>query len=246
MTLAVIGGTGFGAFAGLAEVQDHRIETPYGSAEVQTGKLNGRSLIFLPRHGMPARKLPHLINYRANLKALEKLGATQVLAVTAVGTVDPALLVPSLVVPNQLIDYTHGRDLSFFEDEIHHIDFTEPYDPGLRLGILRAVNQVTGDYPDLVVAREGVYGCTQGPRLETAAEIRRLFRDGCTIVGMTAMPEAALAREMGMPYAGISVTVNPGPGLAPGEVVLEDIEAAMDQGLAWVKAILLEFMAAAA
>ena len=131
-------------------------------------------------------------------------------------------------------------------DEIHHIDFTEPYDPGLRLGILRAVDQVTGDYPDLVVAREGVYGCTQGPRLETAAEIRRLFRDGCTIVGMTAMPEAALAREMGMPYAGISVTVNPGPGLAPGEVVLEDIEAAMDQGLAWVKAILLEFMAAAA
>ena len=151
-----------------------------------------------------------------------------------------------LVVPNQLIDYTYGRDLSFFEDEIHHIDFTEPYDPGLRLGILRAVDQVTGDYPDLVVAREGVYGCTQGPRLETAAEIRRLFRDGCTIVGMTAMPEAALAREMGMPYAGISVTVNPGPGLAPGEVVLEDIEAAMDQGLAWVKAILLEFMAAAA
>jgi len=113
MTLAVIGGTGFGAFAGLTKTQDRKISTAFGDAELQTGQLQGKPLIFLPRHGMPARKLPHEINYRANLAALKELGATSVLAVTAVGTVDPELKVPALVIPDQIIDYTFGRAQQF-------------------------------------------------------------------------------------------------------------------------------------
>ena len=156
------------------------------------------------------------------------------------GTVGVDLTVPCLVVPDQIIDYTYGRALTFYEDQIHHIDFTEPYDSGFRLQLLAAVDQVTAKHSDVQAVRQGVYGCTQGPRLETAAEIQRLRQDGCTIVGMTAMPEAALARELALPYAGISVTVNPGAGMAERDISLVEINEAMNQGLAWVKLVLAE------
>jgi 5'-methylthioinosine phosphorylase len=238
MTLAVIGGTGFGAFAGLENLQDHRIDTQFGEAELQSGSLAGTQILFLPRHGMPARKLPHEINYRANLMALKQQGATRVLAVTAVGTVDPNLGVPVLVVPDQIIDYTYGRAMTIYEQSLHHIDFSEPYDVELRAQVLSAVSTVQEQRPEMRVSPAGVYGCTQGPRLETAAEIRRLARDGCTIVGMTAMPEAALAKELELPYAGLSVTVNPGAGLTTADITLAAIEAAMEKGLSWVVAVL--------
>tara|TARA_B110000305_G_scaffold241716_1_gene317167 strand:+ start:4545 stop:5288 length:744 start_codon:yes stop_codon:yes gene_type:complete len=242
VTLAVIGGTGFGAFAGLTETKDHVIETDFGPAEIQSGRLQGQALLFLPRHGMPARFLPHKINYRANIKALQMLGASRVLAVTAVGTVSEDLRVPCLVVPDQIIDYTDGRALTFFEDQIHHIDFTQPYDAAFRSQLLAAVTQVAAHHSEMQAVLAGVYGCTQGPRLETAAEVRRLRNDGCSIVGMTAMPEAVLARELALPYAGISVTVNPGAGMADRDISLAEINQAMNQGLAWVKLVLAELL----
>jgi 5'-methylthioinosine phosphorylase len=243
MTLAVIGGTGFGAFAGLTKTQDRKISTAFGDAELQTGQLQGKPLIFLPRHGMPARKLPHEINYRANLAALKELGATSVLAVTAVGTVDPELKVPALVIPDQIIDYTFGRAQTIFTETLQHIDFSEPYDRQLRGRVLKAVEQAQTNMPEMVVVEEGVYGCTQGPRLESAAEIKRLGRDGCTIVGMTAMPEAALARELELAYAGLSVTVNPGAGLTREDITLSAIEAAMHEGMGWVLAAVIALLA---
>ena len=242
MTLAVIGGTGFGAFAGLTETKDHVVETDFGQAEIQSGRLAGQGILFLPRHGMPARFLPHKINYRANLKALQMLGASQILAVTAVGTVSEDLSVPCLVVPDQIIDYTYGRALTFFEDEIHHIDFTHPYDALFRAQLLAAVAKVAASDADVQAVLSGGYGCTQGPRLETKAEVRRVRNDGCSIVGMTAMPEAALARELGLPYAGISVTVNPGAGMAERDIALAEIHEAMNQGLSWVKLVLAELI----
>lgn len=236
--LAVIGGTGFGEFVGLEALSSSRVDTRYGSADLQFGKLATRPVIFLPRHGMPAQAPPHMINYRANIQALIDTGATGVIAVTAVGSVDPTLNAPSLVVPDQIIDYTSGRPHTFFDGEIHHIDFTFPYDRKLRDSLLRAVAAAKSVDDRIDYRSTGTYGCTQGPRLETAAEIQRLQQDGCHIVGMTAMPEAVLARERDLPYAGISVVVNPGAGIGGNPVDLDQIEGVMAEGMAWVRAIL--------
>lgn len=232
--LAIIGGTGFGSLAGLEGSRIEVVNTRFGEAELETGELAGRPVIFLPRHGHPPRNPPHRINYRANITALIEAGVTAVIAVTAVGTVDELLTVPTLVIPDQIIDYTWGREHSLFED-IEHIDFTFPYDTSLRSTLIAAARAADRDGIELV--EQGVYGCTQGPRLETAAEIRRMRRDGCSIVGMTAMPEASLAREAGLPYAGISVTVNAGAGINDQAIALEEIEAVMTQGMDVVAAI---------
>jgi len=233
--LAVIGGTGFGEFAGLADVAGRELDTPFGPAYVETGRLAGADVLFLPRHGHPPRFPPHRINYRANIRALRDAGASHVVAVTAVGTVNESLAVPQLVIPDQVIDYTFGREATFFDDRIHHIDFTFPYDTPLRNRLLDIAHRVL---PGVPVADRGVYGCTQGPRLETAQEIRRLRIDGCDIVGMTAMPEAALAREIGLPYAGVSVTVNAGAGIGGVAVAMADIAKAMAEGMNWVRELI--------
>jgi purine nucleoside phosphorylase len=239
--LAIIGGTGFGQFAGLSDIEPGEFETSFGSAYVESGLLNGKPLLFLPRHGSPPRFPPHKINYRANMDGLIAAGATKIIAVTAVGGVDDALRVPELIIPDQLIDYTYGRDHTFFEDEIHHIDLTYPYDPALRSQLLAAALEFRSSNNECYLTDTGVYGCLQGPRLETAAEIRRLRIDGCTIVGMTAMPELALAREREIPYAGISVNVNAGAGINPEPIEMSDIEAAMNTGLGWIREILHTF-----
>ncbi len=233
--LAIIGGTGFGEFAGLDNMEARDVETDFGTAWVERGTLDGQELLFLPRHGHPPRFPPHRINYRANIDALRLEGASRIVAVTAVGTVDESLGVPELVIPDQIIDYTWGRDQTFFHDELFFIDLTWPYDEGLRNALIEASRSCQQENPEIACRSDGVYGCTQGPRLETAAEIRRLRRDGCTIVGMTAMPEVALAREREIPYAGLSVTVNAGAGIHDQIVALDDIEAAMTKGMSWVR-----------
>lgn len=234
--LGIIGGTGFGEFAGLADITSENVETPYGHTYVEVGLLGGRPVTFLPRHGHPAQFPPHRINYLANIHALHHLGITELVAVNAVGTVNEALAVPQLVLPDQLIDYTWGRVSTFFEEEIHHIDFTYPFDEGLRQRLLAFAGELT-----VPVADTGVYGCTQGPRLETAAEIRRLRQDGCDIVGMTAMPEAALAREKDLPYASLCVTVNAGAGINDQVVSFEEISAAIGGGMAAVREMLTAY-----
>jgi 5'-methylthioinosine phosphorylase len=237
--LAIIGGTGLGQLSNLQNSVPEIVETRFGSAYLEMGSVEDIPVVFLPRHGNPSRVPPHKVNYRANIQALCDVGAGKVVSVTAVGSVDPCLEVCDLVVPDQILDYTFGREHTFFEDEIRHIDFTYPYDHSLRQALLAAADE---SIPDCVVHETGVYGCTQGPRLETAAEIKRMFKDGCTVVGMTAMPEAALARERGLCYAGISFVVNAGAGINDHAIDVGAISESLVEGTARVAAVINAFI----
>lgn len=223
-TTAIIGGTGLNRLPGFTQLQVFADATPWGapSHPVQLGTLGGSRALFLARHGIPHRLPPHMINYRANLWALRELGVTAVVAVNAVGGISPAMAPGALAVPTQLIDYTWGRQHTFYDGgelELEHIEFTEPYSGALRARLLQAARAAGVECYD-----GGVYAATQGPRLETAAEIQRLGQDGCDLVGMTGMPEAALAAELGLDYAALCVVVNWAAGLDPQPIT----EAAMN------------------
>ena len=211
--VAVIGGTGLDQLSGLEITASHSIDTPYGapSRAVEEGVLDGHPVYFLHRHGSPGAIPPHTVNYRANIWALKSLGVTDIIAINAVGGISASARPGTLVVPDQVIDYTWGREHTFDDGssgEMLHIDFTEPYDRDLRMALLACINARGIAHID-----SGVHGVTQGPRLETAAEIQRMARDGCDIVGMTGMPEASLAREAGLAYACVCMVVNAAAGL---------------------------------
>jgi 5'-methylthioadenosine phosphorylase/5'-methylthioinosine phosphorylase len=238
--LAIIGGSGFGTLPGLEIRAQRRAETIYGatSAPVIEGRLSGLDLCFLARHGPEHSLPPHLINYRANIRALADLGVEAVVALGAVGGIGPHCPPGTLCVPDQLVDYTHGRAHTFFEGAesgVHHVDFTEPYARSLRHALLKAAAEAAVD-----VNAHGTYAVTQGPRLETAAEIRRLQRDGCELVGMTAMPEAALAREAGIRYASLAFVVNwaAGVGDSPGPITMDAIHDQIDACAARIARVL--------
>lgn len=235
---AIIGGTGLTRLEHLTIEDRQTLSTPFGapSAELVFGRLHGQALVFLARHGDPHIVPPHKINYRANLWALREVGVSCILAVAAVGGIGAAMAPGKIAVPDDLIDYTHGRGHTFFEDELDavtHIDFSWPYTPWLREKLLTAA-KVAG----IAVIDGGVYGCTQGPRLETPAEIARLERDGCDLVGMTGMPEAALARELSIDYVCCAVVANWAAGKQSGEITLAEIEANLVAGMADLAAIL--------
>nr|WP_031435522.1 S-methyl-5'-thioinosine phosphorylase [Methylomarinum vadi] len=232
MTLAIIGGTGLTQISELHITGRQQIDTPYGqaSADFIHGELNGKSVVFLARHGNPHRIPPHKINYRANIWGLQALGITQIVAVAAVGGISDEMAPSRIAVPDQLIDYSYGREHTFFADdleEVTHIDFTQPYTPALRQRLLAAA-----DNAGIEVINYGTYGCTQGPRLETGAEIIRLERDGCDVVGMTGMPEAALARELNIDYAALAVVANWAAGKTEGEITMAEIERHLQKGMA--------------
>ena len=224
--LAVIGGTGLYRLAGLGAAETHQPVTRYGapSGPVRVGTLHGRRVAFLARHGEGHSVPPHRINYRANLAALQALGARRVLALNTVGGITADFGPRVLACPDQLIDYTWGRISTVCEEEgteVVHVDFGEPYDRGLRQEMLAAARR-----SGVPLVDGGCYGATQGPRLETRAEIARMRRDGCDLVGMTGMPEAALAREMGLDYACLAIVANwaAGAGPDPDEVItLQDV-----------------------
>jgi purine nucleoside phosphorylase len=221
---AILAGSGFSDFASPA--RGRVLVTAYGSpsAAVREVEFSGRTVWFLPRHGDRHDIPPHRVNYRANLTALKLLGADNVLALNTVGVIAPDLAPGQLAVPDQLIDYTYGRDHSIYDGSsasLAHIDFTEPFSEALRRQILDAA--ATADVP---CHDGGVYAVTQGPRLETAAEIDRLERDGADFIGMTAMPEAAIARELQMNYACLSLIVNFAAGRG-GKAIHEDIEGSL-------------------
>lgn len=233
--LAVIGGTGVYALGELADVETHQPDTRYGppSGPVRVGTLAGKRVAFLARHGEGHSLPPHRINYRANLAALHALGITRVLALNTVGGITERFGPRVLACPDQLIDYTWGRVSTFCEEpgtEVLHVDFGDPYTPTWRRQILDAAQRA-----GVAVIDGGCYGATQGPRLETRAEIARMRRDGCDLVGMTGMPEAGLARELGLDYACLAIVANwaAGAGPEPDEVitlkdVLDNVAAAMD------------------
>lgn len=223
--LAVIGGSGFATMRGLKILDHQQPDTPYGppSALITRGLLGGAELLFLPRHGAGHDIPPHRVNYRANIWALKACGAERVIGLGTVGGISDTFGPRVLAVPDQIIDYTYGRAHSFHDGDqgnILHIDFTQPYCEELRQALLRATGGCNPDLED-----GGTYGATQGPRLETSAEIRRMERDGCDLVGMTGMPEAALAREIGLCYACLAFVVNWAAGKAKGEIRMEEIEA---------------------
>ena len=232
--LAIIGGTGLTRLSTLAVAHREVVRTPYGepSSTLVFGQIAGRDAVFLARHGHGHTIPPHRVNYRANMWALRNAGATAVLAVASVGAISGATP-GELVLPDQLIDYTHDRLSTFFDGgdrTVVHVDFTHPYTGSLRDKCLEGA-QAAG----IALGDGGVYACVQGPRLETAAEIDRLARDGATMVGMTGMPEAALARELELPYASIAVVVNHAAGRGDSadhismEAIVAVLEAAMDK-----------------
>ncbi len=242
--LGVIGGTGIDQFEGLAIRDRHPLETPYGapSRPVDEGSFAGRTLYFLQRHGAPAAIPPHRVNYRANLWALHSLGVRSIVAVNAVGGIARHMGTGALVLPDQLVDYTWGREHTFDEGQdghLQHIDFTHPYDAGLRRQLLDAAHNA-----GVGLIEGGVHAVAQGPRLETAAEIRRLANDGCDLVGMTGMPEAALARELGIAYASICMVVNPAAGLSDEPITLESMQYALASGTRAIGEILRALLGA--
>jgi 5'-deoxy-5'-methylthioadenosine phosphorylase len=231
---AIIGGSGLAKLSLLLKPRRLVLHSPYGepSGALTLGTCGGREVVFLARHGYGHTIAPHEVNYRANIWALKEIGVTDVLAVATVGGVRSDLGPGTLVVPDQIIDYTHSRKNTFFEGaeaRVTHIDFTQPYSGGRRRLLLDAAGAVGERVID-----GAVYACTQGPRLETAAEIERIARDGGELVGMTGMPEAALAREAGLEYAALAVVVNhaAGRGDSKHEIRLEDIDGMMRQTVA--------------
>lgn len=242
-TLAIIGGTGLAQLGGLKIIKREQLNTPYGSpsAEFITGELNQKEIIFLARHGNPHNIAPHKINYRANIWGLKQLGVEHIIAVAAVGGITAEMVPAHIAIPDQIIDYSYGRQHTFFEDEkdgVTHIDFTYPYNQKLRSRLITAAAQA-----NIKISPLGTYGCTQGPRLETAAEIQRMERDGCDLVGMTGMPEAALAKELDMDYASISVIANWAAGKTEGEITMAEIEQHLHVGMANTAELLKAFIA---
>ncbi|WP_242164588.1 S-methyl-5'-thioinosine phosphorylase [Lysobacter sp. M15] len=244
--LALIGGTGIYALAELQDAEAHQPVTKYGppSGPIRIGTLAGKRVAFLARHGEGHSLPPHRINYRANLAALHALGATRVLALNTVGGITERFGPRVLACPEQLIDYTWGRISTYCEEEgseVLHVDFGDPYAPMLRRTILAAAKRA-----DVALVDGGCYGATQGPRLESKAEIARLRRDGCDLVGMTGMPEAGLARELGLEYACLAIVANwaAGAGPDPDEVItLQDVLDNVAAASAGLPALLREILA---
>jgi len=240
--LAIIGGTGLTQLNGLSIIKSETLTTPYGtpSADFITGEYNQKDIIFLARHGNPHTIAPHKINYRANIWGLKHLGVEKIIAVAAVGGITPEMAPAHIAIPDQIIDYSHSRLQTFFEDEnypVTHIDFTYPYNRALRAALIIAAAKA-----DITISPIGTYGCTQGPRLETAAEIKRMEKDGCDLVGMTGMPEASLAKELEMDYAAISVIANWAAGKTAGEITMAEIERHLHNGMINVAKLLKAFI----
>ncbi|MCX7174829.1 MAG: S-methyl-5'-thioinosine phosphorylase [Proteobacteria bacterium] len=239
--LAIIGGSGLTQLASLEVSRQQVVRTPFGepSGALTFGRIGGREVVFIARHGYGHTIPPHLVNYRANIWALAReAGASYIVSVASVGGIRADLGPGTLVIPDQIIDYTWGRQMTFHdsrEAQVVHTDFTEPYDQALRQQLCEAAAGV-----DEPVANGAVYAASQGPRLETAAEINRFERDGAHIIGMTGMPEAALAREAGVPYAALTVVANWAAGRADSAhaIHFENLETVLQVAMVKVRKII--------
>jgi len=238
--LAIIGGSGLYSLGEEFHLRDQvSRNTPYGdtSADVLLGRWQDVEVAFLPRHGAGHRVPPHAVNYRANIYALKQVGVSKIIAVNAVGGISADMAPRTLALPEQLIDYSSGRQHSYFDGadgEVRHVDFSRPYSDLLRDCLKQAGAQL-----GYAVVAAGTYGSTNGPRFETAAEIKRMQRDGCSIVGMTGMPEAALARELEIDYACLAVVANWAAGIDNSDLSMPEILANLEHGILQVRPLLL-------
>ena len=242
--LGIIGGSGLTRLDALEVERQEIVTTPYGdpSAPLTFGRFDGKTVVFLPRHGSTHTIPPHRVNYRANLWALKQVGIVRVVGMAAVGGISERMPPGALRVPDQIIDYTWGREHTLFEGDLSsvtHIDFTEPYCASLRAALLEAADRI-----GVTVGDGGTYGATQGPRLESAAEITRLERDGCDMVGMTGMPEVSLARELGLCYASLALSVNWAAGKGEGPITMAEIERNLGVGMRQARKVLAELTVA--
>ncbi len=240
--IAIIGGTGLTSLGGLVITDREVVRTPWGepSGPITHGTLGGQSVAFLARHGSGHTIPPHKVNYRANIWALKEIGIGRVVAVAAVGGIHAAFTPATIAIPAQIVDYTWSRDHTFFEHDLTdvvHVDFTEPYCPELRAALTGAADEARVDALDW-----GTYATTQGPRLESAAEIDKLERDGCHMVGMTGMPEAGLAREAGLRYAHCAVVANAAAGRGQATITMQDIQKNLEIGMRSTRALLESFL----
>ena len=239
-TIGLIGGTGLDNWGFVeAELQ---IETPYGSTSGRISEFHypDTRLLFLPRHGKLHTIAPNSVNYRANIFALRQAGVERVIAVNAVGGITSRFVPGTLLVPTQLIDYTWGREHTFDDPhdmELNHVDFTWPFSAVVRDELLTAATE-----KDVKVIADACVGVTQGPRLETAAEIRKFEKDGCDVVGMTSMPEAGLARELGLNYASLAIVSNWGAGIADEELSMQSIERTLGDAMQKVRELLMQII----
>ena len=238
--LAIIGGSGLYSLGDdYLLLEQLPRKTPFGdtSADLLLGRWDDIAVAFLPRHGAGHRVPPHAVNYRANLWALKQAGVDSIIAVNAVGVISAAMAPSTLVLPQQIIDYSSGREHSFFDGrdgEVRHVDFSQPYSKPLRASLQQAAAK-----QGLSFEATATYGSTNGPRFETAAEIERMRRDGCDIVGMTGMPEAALARELEIEYACLALVVNWAAGVDDSNISMEEIMANLEQGIGRIRPLLL-------
>ncbi len=235
--IAIVGGSGLAWLETLEVERQKVVATPYGepSAPLTFGRFGGLPVVFLPRHGGGHTIPPHRVNYRANIWALDSIGVKNIVSIASVGgiTMEPGIL----CIPDQIIDYTWGREHTFVDccnvSPVKHVDFSRPYCEQLRAILIQA-----GRRASVRIKTEGTYGATQGPRLESAAEIQRMHRDGCDLVGMTGMPEAALARELDLCFAHLSLVVNWAAGLGGGAITMQDIQKNLETSIESVKLLL--------
>ena len=244
MKIAIISGGDFDKITGISLVDEIFQDTPWGetSSSIKILKIKNIEIFFLSRHGDPQRIPPHKINYRANIWALNKIDVKKIISINTVGGITQLMSPNEIIIPNQIIDYTHGRQSTYHEDnltEVKHIDFTNPYTESLRKGLINSAKRVK-----LNIHTKGTYGVTQGPRLETAAEISKLENDGCNIVGMTGLPEASLAREIDIDYASCCLVVNWAAGKSVEPINTKIMKENLASGIKDIMLLLSDFIIA--
>ena len=226
--IGLIAGTGFYDLPALKDGESRELDTLYGKAQIRSGEWNGARLIFLTRHGVGHSIPPHLINYRANIKAMKDLGVEQIIAINVVGGINPKLSPGDLCLVDDFIDFTSGRQHTFSDGSkpgVQHVDITRPYDAKIQSALRQSAKE-----SGILLHENGVYAGFNGPRFETPSEIRLAALAGATVVGMTGCPEVSLAREIGIAYASMALVVNPAAGLSEAEITMDEINKALDLG----------------
>ena len=239
--IAIIGGTGVENPEKFPNFVEKIIETPYGQAKCKIGELNGNQVVFLSRHGVDHGIAPHKINYRANMWALKSLGTEEIFATTAVGSLNPKMKAGHFVVCDNALDFTKSRINTFYdtpERGVVHVDFTQPYCPRIRAKVIRCLEKM-----DVTFHKTGVYVCTEGPRFETAAEIKAYAMLGGDLVGMTSIPESLLAREAEMCYANCSIVTNMAAGISPTPLSHSEVVGAMAKSIETMGTLIDMFLA---